>query len=67
MKHADIPSVSVENTDMYDDKMDECETRADAFIHDTEQAIKIFFSSYFLDKGLMWFVCALPASGSHKS
>lgn len=31
------------------------------FLEDPERALKIFFTSYFIDKGLMWWVALFPA------
>lgn len=35
------------------------------FLEDPERAIKIYFTSYFIDKGLMWYVTLLPTVTTH--
>lgn len=30
------------------------------FLEDPERSLKIFFTSYFIDKGLMWYVAFYP-------
>ena len=56
---AERPVVILSEAERHLETKEERATRV--FLEDPERALKIFFTSYFIDKGLMWWVALFPA------